>query len=301
MSISNVFFGARDAIEKYLFGIWTPGNTWYVSSTATAAKDNAAYGGSPRTPFATLKYALSLTKVAAGDTIVLMPNHTEACIAAGTITISKAGVRIIGKGQGRSRPIITYTTAVAASFDVTANNILIDNVVFSGVGVNAITAMINVSGADFTMQNCEVEHANATNQATLGMLTTAAADRLKLLNNQFFGSANTGTAAAIRIVGGNDHVIRGNFINGNYTAGLGGIDNPTTACLRALFADNVIINRTASATAALSAFASTSGAIVNNRFGILSGTAPIAGGAAVDTVGGNYYKAAAGVAAGTLL
>ena len=46
--------------------------------------------------------------------------------------------------------------------------------------------------------------------------------------------------------------------------------------------------------------ASSTGAIRNNIFGILSGTAPVTA-AALDVIGANYYKAAAGVAAGTLV
>jgi hypothetical protein len=40
--------------------------------------------------------------------------------------------------------------------------------------------------------------------------------------------------------------------------------------------------------------------ITNNRMSVLTGTAPIVA-AAINGVGGNYYKAAVGVAAGTLL
>jgi hypothetical protein len=228
-----------------------------------------------------------------------LPGHTEACIAAGTITVSKAGVTILGVGYGRQRPVITYTTAVGASFDITAANVRVENVVFNGTGVDAVTAMVNVSAADAQFVNCEFETGNATNQATLAVLTTAAADRILFDGCHFHGSADAGTAAAIRVVGGDSGRVLNSVFIGNYTTTLGAIDNATTACTNFTVRDNCIYNRTASSTKAMTFQAGSTGQIARNYMQILSGTAPITG-AAMSWVGGNYYAATIATA-GTLI
>jgi hypothetical protein len=206
---------------------------------------------------------------------------------------------VIGLGAGRQRGRINYTTAVGASVDVTAARVTVDNLVFTMTGFDAITAGINVTGADFTLQNCEIEFADATNQATLALLTAATATRMTIRNNYFHGSADAGTAAAIRHVAGNDVRIEDNVIVGNFTTTLGGIDN-TAAVTNLQIHRNVIASGTASAAKAFVCHASTTVFFSNNRLGVLTGTAPVTAAAGTNG-GGNYYSAAAGVGAATLL
>ena len=123
---------------------------------------------------------------------------------------------------------------------------------------------------------------------------------MKILNNYMFGSTDAGTATAIRVVGGSDIQIRNNTIIGSFTNTLGGIENNTTDATNIVIDGNLIVNRTGGSSKAVVLTATATGIVSNNRLGVLSGTAPISG-AAIDFVGGNYYKAAAGVAAGTLL
>jgi hypothetical protein len=122
---------------------------------------------------------------------------------------------------------------------------------------------------------------------------------MRLLNNEFIGTTDAGTAAAVRVVGGNEHVIKGNRFYGAYTTSLGAIDNATTACLRVTIADNVIENATASSTKAMVFQSGSTGSITGNRMQILSGSAPITG-AAMSWVGANYYAATIATA-GTLI
>lgn len=274
----------------------TSGSVFFVDSV-TGSNGNS--GKDTTHPFATIAYAITRCTASKGDTVVCMPNHTEAVVGAGTITASKAGIRIVGLGYARQRPVITYTTAAAASVDVTAAGVLIQNVVFQAVGVDAVTAMVNVSAAGVTFRYCEFETGDATNQAVLGMLTTAAASRLVVDSCHFHGSADAGTATAIRIVGGDAIQIVNNVIWGNYTTSLGGIDNPTTAATGLIIQNNVIVNQTASSTKAIVLKSDSTGIVVDNRLVILSGSAPIT--AAAGYVSHNYYAAAAGVTASALI
>ena len=274
----------------------TTGKFWFVDSVTGS---NGNRGDRSDEPLATIVKAITLCTAAKGDTILCLPGHTEAVIAAGTIALSKSSVRLIGLGTGRARPVITYTTAAAASVDISGANVLVENMVFSGIGVDALTAMINITAADVTLRNCEIEHADATNQAILGVLTTAAANRLRIEDCAFHGTPHAGTVAAIRIVGGDDHVISRNTCIGDYITTLGVIDNVTTACRNVFIEGNKIFNRTASSAVAMTFVATSDGMISRNYMQVLTGTAPIVG-ANMSWVGGNYY-AATDATAGTLI
>ena len=254
--------------------------------------------GVPRV-YGTINAAIAACVDGRGDVIYVMPGHTETITAAAGIVCDKSGIRIQGMGEGSNRPTINFTTSTAADINIDAANVTIDNVIFDLTGVDALVAPIDVNAADFTLSNCYVLTADATGQATLAILTDANASRMKLVGNLFLGSANAGTAAAVRIVGGDGHVIENNVFIGDYTTTLGAIDNVTTACTNTVVKGNNIFNRTASSTKAMVFVAASTGVISNNDMQILSGTAPITG-AAMSWVGGNYYAATIG-AAGTLI
>jgi hypothetical protein len=288
-------------LPPLLRGNFPTGNVFFVDSTKSGATNSTSFGYSPEAPLATLAYALGTTgpvTASNDDLVVVMPGHTEAVIAAATIGSGKIGVNVVGLGVGLKRPLITYTTAAAASVDITAAQQYWANIVFNPVGVAAVTAGVNVTAADVQFYKCTWIHGNVTNQAALGLLTTAAADRLTVDSCEFYGTTDAGTAAAMRIVGGNDIRIINNMIFGSYTTSKGGIDNITTAGLRWLIDNNRISNATASATVCINLVSTTTGIVSNNRLQVLTGTAPIVGAAASWL--GNYYAAVIATS-GTLL
>lgn len=283
----------------------TNGNIFYVNNStlgvALGAADDTSIGRglTPNKPYLTVAYAITKCMASRGDKIIVGEGHVEVITAAAGLPLSVIGVTIEGMGVGRMRPRFNYTTAAAASFDVTAANCRVTNCVFTPIGVDAVTAAINVSAADFVIDNCELELADATNQATLGILTAAGADRMVVDNCWIHGSADAGTAAAIRIAAGKDIRIMNSIIWGNFTTTLGAIDN--TAAVANLTVTNCnLANNTASSTKAAVCHASTTANFFKNIYRILSGTAPItcAGGYGS---GQSYYTAAVGVAAGTLI
>lgn len=299
-------FAATGTITQYALPLsqyhfpFTVGKVWWVSSVS--GTNATGYGNHPESPVASIAYAIGSATADNGDVIAVLPDHVEVCSAAGSVTVNKAGLRITGLPyvKGRQRGRVNYTTAAAASFDITAARVTIENLVFTMTGIDAVTAGINISAADCTISGCEIETGTASAQATLALLTTAAADRLTIEDCHIHGSTDAGTAAALRIVGGDSIRIRRCNILGSYTTNLGGIDNATTAATNLLIEGCSITNRTAVSTVCINCQAGTTGQIVNNRLSILSGTAPIVA-AGIDLVGGNYYKNAVGVAAGTLI
>lgn len=294
------FVTAMNTLMGQLGALGRTGNVFFVSSTQSGAADDTNHGTDPNHACATINYTIGRCTASNGDIVVVLPGHVESITAAASIALNVAGVSLIGVGNGRNRPTLTWTTAVGASIDITAANCRISNFVLLLNGVDAVTAGINIQAADCEIDGNEIVLADATYQATLGILTTAAADRLHIHHNRIYGTIDAGCATAIRVVGGNDIHIEDNYIHGAFTTTLGGVQNVTTACLRVKIANNTIVNSTASSTICITLVSTTTGSCTGNRLGILSGTAPVVG-AALDVMGANYYKAAAGAAAGTLI
>ena len=270
-----------------------PGQVWWVDSSA-----GSTGAGTFKSPFSTIAQAYARCVANRGDIIMVKPGHTESVTAAGGITLDKAGVQIYGLGSGRTRPKLTFSTATSATLLVTGAQNLIANFIFDLTGIDALAGPLAIQAADFSLLNSEVIGASASAQATLGVLTTAAADRMRIANCRFIGTTDAGMTAAVRIVGGDGIEIINNSFFGAYGSGNGAIENITTASTNILIKGNSIINATASSTKAIVAVAGTTGMICDNRLGILSGLAPITSAGAYWA--GNYYAAAVATA-GTLV
>lgn len=280
----------------------TTGSIFWVDSNSTTGANSAGYGQNPDAPFLTLSYALSsdVCTASKGDIIYLMPAHTEACIAAGTITADIAGVKIIGLGDGNLRPSITFTSSANASFLVSAANVTIENLIFDMTGVDSLNNPLNITAAGCTVRKCEFEHGDNGGQADHAIQTDANANDLIVEDCYFFGSSDSGTDCAIYLIGGDSAKIRRNQFFGYYTTTSGAIFNDTTAATNLLIENNVIYNRTAVSTNAIAVDGSTTGVIQGNTMAILSGSTPITAAGMMWGGGNNFTNAVATEGVGLL-
>ena len=278
----------------------TSGNIYFVSSGHLQAKDDPMWGSRPNKPFATIDYAIGQCTASQGDTILVMPGHTEDCTAPGSIEIDVAGVHVIGLGHGRNRPAITFSTLTTASFKVSGANVTVENLYFNAASCATLTGVVNIAAADCIMGDCEFLCADATNQAVNVLVTAAGADRFILEDCRFLAAtADAGLVSCVLVVGGDGIIIRRNLIAVYASTDTGCIENTTTDTTNIWIDGNVLDNRTAISTAVVTLTATSTGWITNNRVAVLSGTAPFVS-TALFGIGGNYYTAAAGVTAGTL-
>jgi len=198
------FAGMNPAAKVFFVG--PSAANWYGEFVSVYGPD--VDGGNRA--FSSLEAAFNDSNMVAsrGDFILMLPGDSETITAAGGINLDKAGVTIIGLGNGTLRPTINFTTSTAADINVDAANITIENVIFDLTGVDALVAPIDVNATDFTMRNCKVITASASAQATLGILTDANASRMRIEGCEFLGTTDAGTAAAMRIVGGKRNPVR---------------------------------------------------------------------------------------------
>ncbi len=131
-----------------------PGSIFWVhSGTGT---NSVGYGQNPDAPLASLAYAFSsdVSTANKGDVIVCMPGHAETVDGAADIVMDIAGVAVIGAGQGADRPTFTFSTGVGADINITANGILLKNLLFVA-GLDGLTNPLHISAADVTIEDCE--------------------------------------------------------------------------------------------------------------------------------------------------
>lgn len=225
------------------------GNRFFVDSGASGVGSTARYGTSPEKPLSSLALAFSLNILTAnnGDIVYLMPGHTEAVIAAGTITCDIAGVTVVGLGEKDTRPIISFTTIDSADIEIDAADITFENISFR-CDIASLVAAIDVDASGFTMRNCSFMGTDAADEAFLiTVITDAAADDLTIEDCQFhYLNAEDGTAITttstecIRLVGADRAKIRRNYISGDFTTSA--INSITTASDDILILNNYIQN-----------------------------------------------------------
>lgn len=307
--IMNLITTLVNMVQELGANIGVGSGTKFYVSNATGANgvDDTAHGRSRALPFATIDYAIGQCTASKGDTIIALEGHAETVNAAGFIAMDVAGVTLRGEGYGDNRPTLTWGTSTAATITMSAANCRITNMRLLMTLPSALVSGIVVSAAGCSIDNNHILVGTAgTGTAPLqAILTTAGADRLKIRDNFIVGPAATpttiaaGTSGGICLVGGDGIEITGNFINVWATTTVGPIYGITTLTSNIKIDSNFVGNQTASSAKAIVLLTGSTGFVTNNRLGVLTGTAPITGDAT--WVGGNYYAAAKGVTAGTLV
>lgn len=219
--------------------ILTTGNVFFVNSSHPKAS-NGNLGTDPEAPFATIDFAIGKCSANNGDYIIAGPGHVEILQASGDVTFDVAGVTLIGIGSGAARPTFSCRTSTAARVAVSAANVTIQNMLWTG-DIDALISPLLITAADFKLLNCT--YRDVTGQATAFLQTNANANRLLVDGFEFLGDAAAGCASAIHLVGGSDAEIRNFLIKGNFSAGA--IEVRTTAATRLWIHDGLI--RTANA------------------------------------------------------
>lgn len=288
--------GGQKWVDSFYRWAEPTGNVLYVHNGGTSTGP----GYSPETAYSTIDAAVSACTADNGDVVVVLEDHAETITGAAGAALDVAGVKVVGLGEGRRRPRITFGTATAASFDVSAARCVVENLVFLNA-IDSQTAMINVSGADCVIKNCEFQTGDASTQAVLGVLTTAAANRLVVEGCHFHGTSDAGTTAQIRIVGGDAIILRNNILCGA-CATTGNLSNITTAATNLQVIGNFMLNQTADGNNKnIVLDSSTTGLIADNRLAIIDSSSPAPVTAAGAYVSANYFTGAAGVTASTLM
>jgi hypothetical protein len=206
--------------------------------------------------FTTIDAAIGACTANAGDTIYVVPGHTEA-VTVSSLAVDVAGVSFVGLGSGSMKPTLTFA-ATDSRINVTAANCSFRNFRFEAAVGDVVTAVLHATAAQNT-QYIDIEfYATSTfnfiNCYTLGAanisdgcrwvrnylrtadagqlalcITAAAHNDLKFYDNYVVHAA---TAAGLLTAGAADLLgleVRGNFVQTGQTDGSVGVLVITTS------------------------------------------------------------------------
>ena len=179
------------------------GNVWFVNTSATGGGIDSLSGGNGQSmaaPFKTLAFAITSATANNNDYIYIAQGSTITISSATSLLLNKAGITIIGLGNGASRPLFNYTTANTATIPVSADNIVVQNCRFSANFLSIATAFTVSTAKHFILDNnLFFDTTSILNFLTIVQTTGAAntADGLTLTNNVWRGLGTTSVGSMI--------------------------------------------------------------------------------------------------------
>lgn len=129
------------------------GSVFFVCNATNANGSDGNSGLSPSQPFATVQAAINACTANKGDTIYVMAGHAET-VTATSIAHNKAGISIIGTGNGTNRPTFTFGAA-AATITVSKDNGLWANCRFVANFVDVVSAFTLTTAAEFAVTDSD--------------------------------------------------------------------------------------------------------------------------------------------------
>lgn len=159
--------------------------------------------------YTTLSAASSAATANAGDVILVLPLHTETISSSTALTLSKAGVTIVGLGSGNNRPTITLDTATSATINVTAANITIKNIIFVANFAAIVSCFTTTTAKDFALLGCEFRDTTAIlNFVNIvdTNATTNDTDGLRIEDCKRIGLGATSATTIVKMDGTNDRL-----------------------------------------------------------------------------------------------
>jgi hypothetical protein len=125
--------------------------------------------------YTTINKAVRQCTATTGDTILVMPGHTENISSATALALDIADINIIGLGTGTSRPTLTLDTGATSTIAVSAANITIKNIIFSANYADIASVFTLTTAKNFNLVDCLFKD-TATNMNFLTIVTTSTVD-----------------------------------------------------------------------------------------------------------------------------
>jgi hypothetical protein len=145
--IESGFAASGEADEFITSDIIATGNVTWVDSVSG---DNSNPGTEGQ-PLATLAQAITNATASNGDIILIKSGHTETLSS--SVSISKAGLKIFGIGEGSEAPRFTVAAAIDG-LNITGNNVEVNNLYFPVGTTTANTSRINIDARGVRVKGC---------------------------------------------------------------------------------------------------------------------------------------------------
>ncbi|UCH89866.1 MAG: hypothetical protein JSV49_04275 [Thermoplasmata archaeon] len=205
----------------------TTGNVFFVDSNTGS---NSYDGKDKDHPFATITHALTKCTNNKGDIIYAMPGHVEAA----DVNVNKAGVNIIGIGQGGLRPQFYLGTNTSASLEISSCDVYIENFIITSTStLDAIAHCVEVKADHFTMKNCEYWQHSASNTPAIVIDVSSTALNCTIDSCKLVAVGTCAGGVALMQIDGGDNLTLNNTLfygpAGNVTGSSHGLISVSSA------------------------------------------------------------------------
>jgi hypothetical protein len=186
----------------------TTGDRWFVHSGTGAATG----GQSPDSPLSTIDAAINAATASQGDIIFVMPGHAENITTATGINLDKAGISIIGLGEGNLIPTVSFTAA-AGSITVGAASCSIKNIRLVANFETGVTAGITVAAAGdgLTLDGIQFRDTSATFEFLIHVTIATTITDVVIKNCSFITAAGTMSSSVFFAGTSSNCTIRDNY------------------------------------------------------------------------------------------
>lgn len=247
------------------------GNTYFVCNATGKNGSDGNSGLRPDQPLATVAKALTLVTANNDDVIYVMQGHAETLASAGAITCSVAGVSIVGLGNGNARPTFTWATSTAATWAISAANVMIANIRTTST-IAGLVKLFNITGAGVLLDRVDYYEDGSTDALSF-ILTTAAATDLVVQNSNWYRGTTAASALSqwIVLTGADRAIIRDNFLISKGFATANPINSAvavvTTAPKNIQIVRNTFYDSNSTGNVSILTIAATTGVIADNYVG----------------------------------
>jgi hypothetical protein len=257
-----------------LFSRHTPGGVFHIEDQSISTGDrfyvhhsgSTTGGTNPDDPLTTIDAAINKATASQGDIIYAMPGHAENLAAVDTIDLDKAGISIVGLGQGNLIPTLS-STAAAGAITVAAANCSIKNVRMKANFATGVTNGLVVGGAGdgLTLDGVQFRDTSTANEFKVHIFAASGVTDLTIKQSSFVCLDGGSATNSILFAGTTENLVIDRchfFVDTTDSV----IDHLTSAGVNVLIKENIIYNADDQTAGYLLDFhASTTGLAVNNR------------------------------------
>lgn len=180
--------------QRTLYGTWLPPGSRVAAYVGPQSDSTDAYVSSSLL-VSTLAAGLARCRSGKGDTVVVLPGHTETVSTTTMMDNLVAGTNIVGAAAQGSSLMPTFTfagTTNTSIWNITKNDVTMANLFFKFNGADSIDSPLIVTGSGFNFLNNRVLMGSDTAlDCDVGLTVHTGADNCRILNNYFY---TTGTA-----------------------------------------------------------------------------------------------------------
>lgn len=171
---------------------------------------------------ATVDAAIGLCNANSGDSIYVLPGHTET-VTSTSIALDVAGIRVVHLGEGANQAVYTFGAA-AATITVTGANSTWKGGRFAAAFADVAAAFTVGAAANFTLEG-GFFYDTASNLNFLSIIVTGStnnqADGLRVIGNSWYALAATGNAFVSILANENHLFVADNFMDSAATNNVG--------------------------------------------------------------------------------